>query len=914
MTLNNGTCTESFSTTDAPQTFVVPDGVTTLSIAAYGAPGGSNANATPGQLGGLGGSESGTVSVHPGETLTLIVGDDGESAIGSGVASGGYGGGGNGSQGGGGGGGGTFVYGPSSALLLAAGGGGGQAAGTDGFDPGNGGDGGGAGGGQNGGNSTAPIADEDGETATGGKGAANGGGPGEGATQCPYNNGNNPPTPTGTGATAGGGPASGPNSPGQGGDADLPSGNSCLGSYAAGGGGGYFGGGGGGAGTYSGGGGGGGSGYAASTVSGAHAGNPVASPGVVISIPTTGGDPQSENLEVTQGTQVQGAWDQPGPDLSIPGVSDPVRSADYTGTTLVSGQKTVVRLYASNALSGTATDVPAELRGYRDDNGSLSELPGGPLQPLGGSRNLPEGPSLPAARTDPSGAYEFVLPTSWTVGDVVLVGDVDPDQSFPGCTGCRANDHFALTGLHFERVQSVVIRPIAIVGPGVDPMSDAQVDALLRSFAYQLPLGSHALTIEPIQGQIDFTQQFRYVQSRMLTLTNNVLEVPHSVEGCGSLKPSLQTSCWTAVGEFITTQLGQLVQSYVAANPAPYTVTVALWDSAQFPGALEFSGVKSAAGSACGIPGNCLWAESIPKVVFHELGHDFGLFHNGCAAGTEVPWPPDYEGLMDGIGLDPRFSSPFSILLPNQWYDPMTYCHGILAHTHISPINWDAIAKRLESFSFPPLVNHIGPIPTTPGGTAPAAEVAAAGHKLLVIASSIQGHTTLSVSSTTGPLTPNPKSSPYAIVLRNRSGHVISTTPVSLQPGHVDGTTAPIPMSVIQAVIAEKGAAILQITQNGRVILQERAKRFHLTARFPRRLKGKGVTIRFHVKGPGAAETMLFLYYSSNGRRYRLIDMGLSGKKVTLPAALLRPRSRLARLRLVADDGFTEAIITSKRL
>ena len=107
------TAQTTFNYTGSNQSYVVPAGVTSLTIDGWGAQGG-NGNAGTASAGGLGAYISGTISVTPGETLTIIVGQMGESGTGS--------------LDGGGGGGGSFVIRQTGnvPLLIAAGGGGGS--------------------------------------------------------------------------------------------------------------------------------------------------------------------------------------------------------------------------------------------------------------------------------------------------------------------------------------------------------------------------------------------------------------------------------------------------------------------------------------------------------------------------------------------------------------------------------------------------------------------------------------------------------------------------------------------------------------------------------------------------------------------------------------------------------------------
>lgn len=112
---------QTFNYTGSIQTFVVPSGVTTLEVECIGAEGGNGNQAT--SPAGLGAFVAGDITVTPGETLEIIVGQSGVTGT-SGLH-------------GGGGGGGTFVIRQSgnTPLVIAGGGGGGSyQASTPGFD------------------------------------------------------------------------------------------------------------------------------------------------------------------------------------------------------------------------------------------------------------------------------------------------------------------------------------------------------------------------------------------------------------------------------------------------------------------------------------------------------------------------------------------------------------------------------------------------------------------------------------------------------------------------------------------------------------------------------------------------------------------------------------------------------------
>lgn len=222
------TGSRTFSYTGAAQTFVVPEGVTLITVEAYGAEGGTALNANPG-VGGLGGYLRATLSVTPGATYQINVGGrgtNGTSGVGGGAAGGGA----------------SDVRTGANALadrLIVAGGGGGGGTKSLATVAGNGGNGGG-------------------ETAVAGGGTDQGAGGGGGGT------------PTAGGAGGGGGQVGSAGSLALGGtgagsvgfvgvDGGF-NGGGRGGNGGAGGGGGYYGGGGGGT-ANSGGGGGGGSSF-----------------------------------------------------------------------------------------------------------------------------------------------------------------------------------------------------------------------------------------------------------------------------------------------------------------------------------------------------------------------------------------------------------------------------------------------------------------------------------------------------------------------------------------------------------------------------------------------------------------------------------------------------------------------------
>ena len=114
--------TQSFSYTGANQTFTVPAGVTSVSVTLSGAGGGNGGfSGQPTAFGGFGGFVSGILSVTPGQSLIVVVGQAGDRQVNTAT----YGGGGGSSLGGQGGGRSAIRNSANTVDLVTAGGGGG---------------------------------------------------------------------------------------------------------------------------------------------------------------------------------------------------------------------------------------------------------------------------------------------------------------------------------------------------------------------------------------------------------------------------------------------------------------------------------------------------------------------------------------------------------------------------------------------------------------------------------------------------------------------------------------------------------------------------------------------------------------------------------------------------------------------
>ena len=334
------------------------------------------------------------------------------------------------------------------------------------------------------------------------------------------------------------------------------------------------------------------------------------------------------------------------------------------------GETTVVRVYASLAspVGGNLAAVPAWLYGTRHGK----QLPGSPLSPLEGVRTLSYSAApwtTCADRADPQGAYSFVLPETWTAGDIELRARVVPEQVIFGAGGecgsssCLANNELRLVDVAFEDMSYVTVTPVRLnSGIGEPKAVLKRFFDLLPGDAYYVAAGpeSYAGTIEIASAVAD------------PDLTNS--------ERCTAVRELVED--WASQNTHGDMTVGVLASGNVCfgqSNGDAHLVR---------PGeASAFSVVDQTAPL---------------KSVAHELFHGIGRAHADTACGGNSSgqrgqtWPPDQRGHIHGIGLDVQpgsggASGSFRVLVPagvlpagtptspaqpNEWFDLMSYCAG----------------------------------------------------------------------------------------------------------------------------------------------------------------------------------------------------------------------------------------------
>jgi hypothetical protein len=423
----------------------------------------------------------------------------------------------------------------------------------------------------------------------------------------------------------------------------------------------------------------------------------------------------ARGIEVTQGTQAIGPKDC----SSIPtrDLSHIDSSVPYTGVRLVDGDPTVARVYVSAWLLTNTTSLPnvgVRLHAYRNGR----EVPGSPLSPNAAPSVVKQGDLncvTTADRASPDNVYSYVLPPSWTFGTVTLQAEILPIA--PTVTGsvldecgtlfCQTFKRFTLRSVAFTRLGWPGIMPIRISANGRNPGS---ADAALFP----------ARTLHPgdpyvwgYQGDEDISDLVALADAAALNPLLAKLSRRDIIEGGTAQRVRL----WSEIlpGRSIVAGLAPAADSvFGVANGRTITDLPAPTPLSPRPSMVAIT--------------------SRPLTsVAHELAHLLGRPHagRGCpgtAAGdgqAGEPWPPDDQGLLQGVGLDlsriaddpvafkATAATPYRVIergLPNaapEFYDLMSYCASTnevpspttAPNAWLSPRGWDAEVATLEAWT-----------------------------------------------------------------------------------------------------------------------------------------------------------------------------------------------------------------------
>ena len=325
--------------------------------------------------------------------------------------------------------------------------------------------------------------------------------------------------------------------------------------------------------------------------------------------------------------------------------------------------------------------------------------------------------------------------------------------------------------------------------------------------------------------------------------------------------------------------------------------------------------------------------------IAHELGHTIGRKHAGQNCDGTRPgeqqvgeaWPPDDQGLLQGVGLDlwgiaptspafvPSAAKPYRVIARDlkgsaaEFYDLMSYCAATdevpsasnFPDPWLSPRGWDAEVDALQTYT-----------KRTGGatGVAPlrAARVSSVGPKATVAAVESLNVTALArarsaiiVDVQTGPGAPQPAvAGGLALVGYGASGTEVAraglTDDESSDTGlHTYSGALPAAGVARVAIVAADGSVLTDRTQS------PNAPAVTITAPRARQTVGgrHAVRVAWRAKDADGGTLVSSAEVSTDGGRvWRLIYQGPKSS-TSLPAAYFTA-SRRTRIRVRVSDGF----------
>jgi DNA-binding beta-propeller fold protein YncE len=625
-------------------------------------------------------------------------------------------------------------------------------------------------------------------------------------------------------------------------------------------------------------------------------------------------DAQVNDIEVTQGIQPPRSFTavrDPRPGVSL--VEPDYEDAAYYGPTvpLARDRTTVVRVYANlrSGPRGGIANVPATLEARRGRT-SL-----GRIQPVGRPAVLRLGDATvdDDERTDPVGAYTFVLPPDWTrQGEISLIANVNPAGI--GCdAACLARVRFQLNGVRFRPTNRVGLFPLALtIDRARRPVfSDGTVlDTPGPAFAATRAVTPVPFTLLPFVGEIPVTDLVKAgafkIESCFLGIQLELICTEKTISGPPERIRELRNG-------LLMERLEEWRDDNNVNNSTATMGLISAGAHDDLPGAMR--------GDFFAGDGPVGFADiSRPlTAVGHELQHAFGRPHagqncNGTRPGDSQvgePWPPDDTGLMQGIGLDPRAGSggargPFRILAPGaaggpaQWFDLMSYCAPNTPETGvwISPKGWrDVIGYR------------------APAGFAQLKALGGQSTAGLRVSAVVAGSEVLlaDVSPRTGAASAG--ASPFTLQAVDAGGAVLATVPMQAEEIEVPRQGL---ITVLEGQVPAAGADAVIVYRDGVPVAgrPRSANAPDVRIASPRRGRRVGrrrdVTIRWRARDRDGGALTARVEYSRDGREWRTIFLGPDRGRAVVRSRLL-PRARRARVRVRVSDGFNETVATSAR-
>jgi predicted secreted protein with PEFG-CTERM motif len=342
---------------------------------------------------------------------------------------------------------------------------------------------------------------------------------------------------------------------------------------------------------------------------------------------------QITGMEVTQGIQTMNiAINTGGPQ-------------NYEGVKLISGGKTVVRVFANIEDTGNyQMNVSMLLCPFSDD--ITSNNASGCLYPDYTPNIIPGGSGVSyAQRADPNGAYVFTLPY-WLTNSPNLTLQAKINVNYTGgaqyaeCSNCPKNDDFILNNIQFSNIGPITIVPVEIVwtdpnGNLVTPSDPVDVFSRTASI---MPIPEGGLLVKPYQHIVDVTDLKNELDSGQITR------------------------------EDFESQVGDHIVHFANNPNAPggniIGISHGLDVGLEWPQVFWFLQERNLAIADEGGGEMHASTDSItPRPltgVTHELFHEFNYYHAGANCPSDnlwILWPPDNQGYIQGVGLDRRDGS-----------------------------------------------------------------------------------------------------------------------------------------------------------------------------------------------------------------------------------------------------------------
>ncbi|MDX6209694.1 MAG: hypothetical protein QOE24_2085, partial [Frankiales bacterium] len=628
----------------------------------------------------------------------------------------------------------------------------------------------------------------------------------------------------------------------------------------------------------------------------------------------------ARGIEVTQGTQSIG----PSACSSIP-TRDFLHidsSVPYTGVKLVDGDLTVARVYVSAWLltnTKSLPDIGVRLHAFRGGK----EIPGGALSPTAAPAAVKPGDVgcvTDADRTSADNVYTFVLPPSWTYGTVTLQAEILPlaptvsgsvlDEC--GSLFCQTLKRFTLRNIRFNRLRWPGIMPIKVTANGAGPGPAEDALSKIRKLDPGDPY------VWSYQGTVEVA---------------NLIALADAVAG-NPLFASLSRR--------------DIIEGGAAAE-------VAVWAQA-LPGRDIVMGIAPQIDSIYGrangrtiadLPAHDFFAARPSLIVSttrpltsvgHELGHVLGLKHagQGCPGSgpndsqAGVPWPPDDQGFLQGIGLDlwgiaadptaftASATNPYRVIARNlpssapEFYDYMSYCAGtneVASATNapnawLSPHNWDLEVAALTAWTAK-TGGATGPSPSAvvaPAKLVPVITVSAIGRDAVaLILSATPGTGSVLTARPSGPSLVGYDATGAEVARAAVEDSVLGHDGLHSYAGSVAAT------GVVRAAIVDQAGTMLAQTNRS-----AHAPKVALTSPRAGTTVGGLKPVRVSWKATDADHDRLVETVETsadNGRTWRKIYQG-SGSSVLLPGGYFLPSAK-ARVRVTVNDGFRSTATVS---